>query len=314
MFVDSVLNDPNNHDNRIYVQLSPGTASVIQSGNWTINLTGTTVTNGRFHAWIERGHRVPQFLAPHVNSELTISVPGTATKVITATSYVTKGTGVGSISSFSSRGPTHDGRAAPTIAAPGQSIMSVRAQGILDGSDQYHLLDGTSMSAPHVTGVVALMLQVNPTMTQDQIRACLTGTARADAFTGAVPNTTWGAGKLDAKAAFDSAAPLPTMKAVDELPTIKIKDELPTMKAVDELPTIKIKDELPTIKITDELPTIKFRDEPEPTSRVTDEPRPTLRFADELPTLRITDEPVTLPATDLVKRPGLEKPPRLGYG
>jgi subtilisin family serine protease len=284
-FVDSTLDDPNNHDNRIYLQLSRGTATAIEAGNWTISLTGTAVTYGRFHAWIERGKVVPQFLAPHVSSELTISVPGTAHKVITAASYVTKGTGVGSISSFCSRGPTRDGRVAPTIAAPGQSIMSARAQGIADGSDQYHLLDGTSMSAPHVTGVIALMLQVNSTMTQDQIRDCLTNTARADAFTGVTPNTTWGAGKIDAKAAFDCAAPLPTLKISDEAqPTLKIKDELLTLKFVDE--------PLPTLKIKDELPTLKFVDEPKPT-------------------LKITDEPATMPVTDLVKAPALDKHPSL---
>jgi len=306
VFVDSVLNDPNNNDNRIYVQLSAGTAGAIQTGNWTMNLTGVTVTNGNFHAWAERGGAVPRFLAPHLNNACTISIPGTAREVITAGSYVTKGTGVGSASSFSSRGPTRDGRNAPTIAAPGEQVMSTRAQGISFGTDQYHLLAGTSMSAPHVTGTIALMLQANPNMTQAAIRDCLTRNARTDAFTGATPNTTWGAGKLDTKAAFDCASP-PKLKIADEpIPTIKFRDE--------PEPTLKFRDEPePTLKFRDEPePTLKFRDEPEPTLKFRDEPQPTLKFRDEPgPTLKFSDEPGTLPTIDRVKSPDRDKRPDL---
>ncbi len=44
VYVDSVLNHPNNHDNRIYVQISPGTSATVQTGNWTISLTGVKVS------------------------------------------------------------------------------------------------------------------------------------------------------------------------------------------------------------------------------------------------------------------------------
>ena len=78
--------------------------------------------------------------------------------------------------------------------------MSARALDISSGSDRYHLLQGTSMAAPHITGIVALMLQKNPRLTQSQISECLTRTAHADGFTQAVPNDTWGHGKVDAQA------------------------------------------------------------------------------------------------------------------
>src|SRR5258705_449329 len=76
----------------------------------TVTLTGTTVVNGGWHAWIERGTTVPQFIGAHRNDQVTISVPGTSAEVITAASYITKGAGVGNLSTFSSRGPTRDGR------------------------------------------------------------------------------------------------------------------------------------------------------------------------------------------------------------
>ena len=199
VFVDSVIGHPNNGDNRIYLQFSKGSASSIAAGSWTIRLGGTTVVVGKWHAWIERGSLIPQFTGPFRNDAVTISVPGTAHEVITAASYITKGAGVGNLATSSSRGPTRDGRQAPTLAAPGQSIMSAAVGA--SGTNQYVLMGGTSMAAPHVTGVIALMLQAKPKLTQEQAIKCLTNKARSDAFTGSTPNSDWGAGKMDAQQA-----------------------------------------------------------------------------------------------------------------
>jgi subtilisin family serine protease len=203
VFVDSVVNHPNNGDNRIYVQIQVGSAPFVQQGTWTVTLTGTTVTSGGWHGWIERGTTVPQFVGAHRNDQVTISVPGTSSEVITAASYITKGAGVGNLSTFSSRGPTRDGRAAPTIGSPGQQVLSANS-GAGTGTTQYIGMSGTSMAAPHVAGTVALMFQAAPELTQQQIINRLTSNARSDAFTGGVPNRDWGAGKLDAQAAVNS--------------------------------------------------------------------------------------------------------------
>ena len=198
--IDHRNNDPFNSDRRIFMTFAPGVMGTMLAGNWTLRLTSlASPAGGRFDAWIQRGEIVPTFLPPHESRARTISTPGTAREVITAGSYVTRGAGVGSLSTFSSRGPTRDGRSAPTLAAPGQIIIS--ADGESSGGDPYRADSGTSMAAPHVTGTIALMFQKNPTRTQDQIRACLESAARTDVQTGPVPNTAWGHGKLDTNAA-----------------------------------------------------------------------------------------------------------------
>lgn len=198
--IDHRNNDPFNGDRRAFMTFLPGTAATMLAGNWTIRITSVaSPLGGRFDAWIQRGNVVPTFLAPHESPARTISTPGTAREVITAANYITRGAGVGSLASSSSRGPTRDGRAAPTLAAPGSQIMSANGESV--GGDAYQLMGGTSMSAPHITGTIALMLQKNGSRTQAQLKACLESTARNDAQTGPVPNTAWGAGKMDSNAA-----------------------------------------------------------------------------------------------------------------
>lgn len=63
------------------------------------------------------------------------------------------------ISSFSSRGPTSDGRCKPDVVAPGERITSVNAR--FRGTQRLHRVEsGTSMAAPHVSGLIAAFLSV----------------------------------------------------------------------------------------------------------------------------------------------------------
>lgn len=63
------------------------------------------------------------------------------------------------VSSFSSRGPTADGRCKPDVVAPGERISSCNAR-FLDDDDMYYQESGTSMAAPHVSGLLAAFLSV----------------------------------------------------------------------------------------------------------------------------------------------------------
>uniref|UniRef100_UPI002AA69199 S8 family peptidase n=1 Tax=uncultured Methanomethylovorans sp. TaxID=183759 RepID=UPI002AA69199 len=67
------------------------------------------------------------------------------------------------IAEFSSRGPTLDGRPKPDIVTPGVSIKAARASNTSMGKpvDQYYTIaSGTSMAAPHGSGVASLLIQI----------------------------------------------------------------------------------------------------------------------------------------------------------
>jgi serine protease AprX len=85
------------------------------------------------------------------------------------------------LAAWSSRGTTQDGVAKPDVFAPGSGIVSNLAPGsafagmcptcVVEG--QYIRAGGTSMSAPMVSGAVALALQYEPTLTPDQVKGLL---------------------------------------------------------------------------------------------------------------------------------------------
>lgn len=78
-----------------------------------------------------------------------------------------------SLSSFSSRGPTTDGRVKPDLAAPGDGILAAQT----GTTDQYTVKSGTSMAAPFGAGTAALVIAANPALTPDEVRGILFATA-----------------------------------------------------------------------------------------------------------------------------------------
>jgi serine protease AprX len=99
----------------------------------------------------------------------------------------TKGSSDDVFTSWSSVGKTQDGFAKPDVAAPGAHIVSALVPGSAFTSlcpscvvaPSYFRAGGTSMAAPMVSGVAALILQLHPEWTPDKVKSTIIATGRS---------------------------------------------------------------------------------------------------------------------------------------
>ena len=165
-----------------------------------------------------------------------ITAPGNAPWVLTVGASSHNGTmsrADDSIAPFSSRGPSFiDNSAKPDLVAPGVGIESVadassllyathataRLWGTVDtATPPYLSLTGTSMSAPVVSGTIALMMQANPSLTPNLVKAILQYTAEHKAR---YNEMTQGAGFLNARGAVQVAKSLAASASGADAPPI----------------------------------------------------------------------------------------------
>jgi subtilisin family serine protease len=203
-------------------------------GRYDIVLRGAKVSTGAFHAFVGPNPSNP-LEEPFGRFEAHVT-PGsiwdgaTAKHAICPGSYVLRtgwktragrsvtmlGEGEpGELWLGSGTGPTLDGREGVDLCAPADRVAAPYARAsdwagsrrnlISDDGALYGLSGGTGAAGALVAGVVALMLQLDPTLDAVQVRQILRETARADEHTGEVPNERFGHGKIDAYAALQRA-------------------------------------------------------------------------------------------------------------
>jgi serine protease AprX len=163
-----------------------------------------------------------------------ITAPGNAPWVLTVGASSHQGTVDRSddiVAPYSSRGPSAiDYAAKPDLVAPGTGTVSLsdpnslmyttKSSYLLNGTfylpyKPYLSLTGTSMAAPVVAGSVALMLQANPTLTPNLVKAILQYTAQVKPGYNAL---TEGAGFLNTKGAVDLARYFATAQPGERYP------------------------------------------------------------------------------------------------
>lgn len=126
-------------------------------------------------------------------SSYTIGTPGNEPLIITVGASDDRSTIAYSddiVASFSSRGPTSiDGWTKPDLLAPGTNITSCK-----NAYTGYVTMSGTSMATPLVAGIVAQMLEANPTWTPATVKTNLKGSCINLGYTANVQ----GSGQVDA--------------------------------------------------------------------------------------------------------------------
>ncbi len=123
----------------------------IQSGIWKLRFQPKNIVVGNVNIYLPTSEGLSKdtrFLEP--TTRLTVTVPGSANRVITVGSFNSR-TDV--VSTFSGEGDIETCVIKPDLLAPGEDIISTLPGGNMGA------LTGTSMATPHITGVCALLME-----------------------------------------------------------------------------------------------------------------------------------------------------------
>jgi len=223
---------PINGEHRTAVTLRGEAGQPLSTGVWEVVFEGYA---GRIDGWVGEydlaGPGEPHFIN-YVDPNNLVGPPATGLHTIAVGAFVSKNNwqdidgqehtlpdDEGTLAYFSSPGPTRDGRMKPEVTAPGHIIVSSLSHYsdprspssvfYAAGSQRYVIdqdhaaLSGTSVAAPLVSGLLALILESKPDLTATDLQNALTVTATSDLHTGFVLfDPEWGFGKPQAETMF----------------------------------------------------------------------------------------------------------------
>jgi subtilisin family serine protease len=187
--------DPSNGHHHLDILLDRS----LPRGTWEVQLSNRGSQSVSFHAWVERDDAGQSRIA--ANQETTSHTLGSiccGRRTIAVGSYDAR---TRSLSSFTVAGPTRDGRDKPDIAAPGSDVVAARSLG------NSMPLSGTSMAAPHVAGLAALLFQLDRSLSSGALAQLLRNSARRNVPGAAGPDPRFGFGRIDGVAALMAVRP-----------------------------------------------------------------------------------------------------------
>lgn len=184
-------------------------------GSDTEDPDGTSTLSQAANRAVENGLVVVAAAGNEGPAEQTLVAPSVADKVICVTAIndrntVSRDNDV--IADYSSRGPRGDSAEKPDVAAPGSMIISAEGAAIGNASDGLVMMSGTSMAAPHVSGVATLILQANPSLIPLEVKQIILDTAEDKGNLGW--DSAYGWGEVDAYNALAETEGLPRIVEV----------------------------------------------------------------------------------------------------
>ncbi|BAT53317.1 Peptidase S8 and S53, subtilisin, kexin, sedolisin [Nostoc sp. NIES-3756] len=207
--------DPANGDYNIFVQIRGQGRSPVQGGVWQLRLRNTSAADTKLDVWALDDNCSVIFTGKSVKDAVKIGSPGCASSAVTVAAYTTKakyddmdgqvqemGLELNTISDFSSEGPLRNNAQKPDIAAPGAMIVSAlssyaNSDRSMTINPQFVAMSGTSMAAPFVSGLIALLLQRNPHLNPRTIKDLLRKSSAIPGKPAGTFDPKWGYGLIN---------------------------------------------------------------------------------------------------------------------
>ncbi|TFF96842.1 hypothetical protein EU546_00475 [Candidatus Thorarchaeota archaeon] len=195
--------------NQIVVQVSEDD-HYWENGVWEFSVSNVAGESIRVdsYAWDNSWTGSNMRFTSRIDNTRTVSSPGTADLGITVSAY---DEGSGQIVSSSGRGPRIDGVLKPDVAAPGGSIRAAYNS----ISSLWYVRSGTSMAAPHVAGIAALLGQASSDESGwESLSSLLQGAGNTKTHY-SPPDDRWGYGLVDALSSVRHILPLRAQPNLD---------------------------------------------------------------------------------------------------
>jgi len=195
VFIANRLGEPNNGDNSIGIFL----AGAFEAGTWIARLHGRGAIVAPYHAWVERFDSAQSSFAPPHDNSHTLGSISCGYDTIVVGSYDAHKTAL-PISWFSSEGPTRDKREKPELSGPGHDVLAAWSR----TGNRVVSKSGTSMAAPAVSGIIALIyaeaMRKGRDLSIADLRAILISEAKKTPPEGPAWDSRYGNGRITANA------------------------------------------------------------------------------------------------------------------